>query len=70
MDLGEKVPPKPAPERPEWEPTGRPGIFKSRITGQYQTWFDMDGKPLAGDPNPKPIAEDELTFICIGGYTF
>lgn len=60
--LGEKVDPKPTKEPPEWQPTSRPGIFKSRITGHFQTWFDQDGKPLPGTPNPSPIAEDPSAF--------
>ena len=67
--LGERIPPKPKQLGPEWAKTATPGVWKHLDTGCIETWFDVSGKPIPGEPPSKrPIAEDDSTFIiCVGG---
>lgn len=62
--LGPKIEPKPkADTRPEWLQI-KPGLFKHRDTGKYETWTDPSGKPMPGTPpSTMPHDEDDYAFI-------
>lgn len=65
--LGERVPPPKPADLPEWEKTARPGVWKSRVNGRYQTWFDNEGRPKSGSPNdPVPV----WPFVSSGGAPY